>query len=50
MHILETGGVIGDFHGDSAMGFWGWPLEQSDTAIRAIRAASSIRKQNLNAV
>lgn len=46
-HILETGGVIGDFHGDSAMGFWGWPLEQSDTAIRAIRAASSIRKQNL---
>jgi adenylate cyclase len=26
-HILDTGGVIGDFHGDAAMGFWGWPLE-----------------------
>lgn len=46
-HILETGGVIGDFHGDSAMGFWGWPLEQTDTALRAMRAASSIRRQNL---
>ncbi|MEO9595104.1 MAG: adenylate/guanylate cyclase domain-containing protein, partial [Rhodopirellula bahusiensis] len=26
-HILDTGGVIGDFHGDAAMGFWGWPIE-----------------------
>jgi len=45
-HILETGGVIGDFHGDSAMGFWGWPLKQNDTALRAIQAAASIRQQN----
>lgn len=41
-HILDTGGVIGDFHGDAAMGFWGWPLDQSDTAIRAAEAASRI--------
>ena len=42
-HILETGGVIGDFHGDSAMGFWGWPLEQHDMAVRAAEAAIRIR-------
>ena len=41
-HILDTGGVIGDFHGDAAMGFWGWPLEQSDFALRAADAASRI--------
>ncbi|TWU45637.1 Adenylate cyclase 2 [Novipirellula aureliae] len=44
--ILETGGVIGDFHGDAAMGFWGWPLEQSDRALRAARAAMQIRHQH----
>ncbi|MCA9198844.1 MAG: adenylate/guanylate cyclase domain-containing protein [Planctomycetales bacterium] len=41
--ILETGGVIGDFHGDSAMGFWGWPLDQPDRAERACLAAMAIR-------
>jgi adenylate cyclase len=41
-HILDTGGVIGDFHGDAAMGFWGWPLDQQDTAIRAAEAAHRI--------
>jgi adenylate cyclase len=45
-HILDTGGVIGDFHGDAAMGFWGWPLDQSDTAIRAAEAASRILAHN----
>ncbi len=45
-HILDTGGVIGDFHGDAAMGFWGWPLEQVDTAIRAVDAASRILSEN----
>lgn len=43
-HILDTGGVIGDFHGDAAMGFWGWPLEQSDSALRAVEAAMQIRR------
>jgi adenylate cyclase len=41
--ILETGGVIGDFHGDAAMGFWGWPLTQPDAPLRACRAAMAIR-------
>lgn len=43
--ILRHGGVIGDFHGDSAMGFWGWPLDQSDAIGRACRAALRIREQ-----
>lgn len=43
-HILETGGVIGDFHGDAAMGFWGWPLEQIDREMRAAEAAMRIRR------
>ena len=45
-NILDTGGVIGDFHGDAAMGFWGWPLAQADSAIRAVQAAIQIRLEN----
>jgi adenylate cyclase len=41
--ILNQGGVIGDFHGDAAMGFWGWPIAQPDAATRACRAALDIR-------
>lgn len=44
-HILREGGVVGDFHGDSAMGFWGWPIEQPDAAQRACRAALGIRAE-----
>jgi adenylate cyclase len=44
-HILQTGGVVGDFHGDAAMGFWGWPFEQPDAVARACRAALSIRAE-----
>ena len=58
-HILDTGGVIGDFHGDAAMGFWGWPIElqlsdpHSDlsasahvvaSVLAAAKAAAGIRK------
>jgi len=43
-HILEQGGVIGDYQGDSAMGFWGWPLSQEDAVQRAVRASLAIRK------
>lgn len=43
--ILEKGGVIGDFHGDAAMGFWGWPIDQPDSAIRAVTAAIEIQNQ-----
>lgn len=41
--IRAEGGVLGDFHGDSAMGFWGWPLPQEDAALRAARAALAIQ-------
>jgi adenylate cyclase len=44
-HILAEGGVVGDFHGDSAMGFWGWPLPQPDAAERACRTALAIRRE-----
>ncbi len=43
--ILEQGGVVGDFHGDAAMGFWGWPLAQEDAVVRACRAALAIRAE-----
>ena len=43
--ILEQGGVVGDFHGDAAMGFWGWPIAQSDAVERACRAALGIRAE-----
>ena len=44
-HILQQGGVIGDFHGDAAMGFWGWPFPQEDTVQRACQAALAIRAE-----
>ena len=44
-HILESGGVIGDFHGDAAMGFWGWPLPQQDAPGRACAAALAILEE-----
>jgi adenylate cyclase len=40
--ILNHGGVIGDFQGDSAMGFWGWPIRGADRANRACTAALAI--------
>ena len=40
--IREQGGVLGDFHGDAAMGFWGWPIPQSDGPLRACLAALAI--------
>lgn len=42
-HILQHGGVIGDFQGDAAMGFWGWPVASEDAPLRAARAALGIR-------
>jgi adenylate cyclase len=44
-HILEQGGVVGDFQGDAAMGFWGWPLAQPDAALRTARAAVAVRAE-----
>ncbi|MDG2180088.1 MAG: adenylate/guanylate cyclase domain-containing protein [Mariniblastus sp.] len=44
-NILDFGGVIGDFHGDSAMGFWGWPIPPKSgeqNAVSAVKAALAI--------
>ncbi|MFO0947897.1 MAG: adenylate/guanylate cyclase domain-containing protein [Planctomycetota bacterium] len=43
-HILDNGGVVGDFQGDAAMGFWGWPVAQPDIIERACLAAQGIRQ------
>lgn len=40
--IIEHQGVIADFQGDSALGFWGWPLALTDGPLPACRAALQI--------
>jgi adenylate cyclase len=42
--IVQFDGVVGDFQGDAAMGFWGWPIGGDDQIEQACRAALSIRK------
>ena len=42
--IIDRDGVIGDFQGDAAMGFWGWPIAMEDQVVRAARAALDIVK------
>jgi adenylate cyclase len=44
-HILAQGGVFGDFQGDAAMGFWGWPIAPADAIERACAAALAIRQE-----
>jgi len=44
-HISAHGGVIGDFQGDAAMGFWGWPVGYEDDPLKACRAALAIRAE-----
>ena len=41
--IFNQGGVVGDYQGDAAMGFWGWPLPQEDAVLRTCRAALAVR-------
>lgn len=43
-HILQHRGVTGDFQGDAALGFWGWPFSSDESALQACRAALGIRK------
>jgi adenylate cyclase len=43
--IIDQGGVIGDFQGDAAMGFWGWPISYPDAVERAATAALTIRRR-----
>lgn len=42
-HILDFGGVTGDFQGDAALGFWGWPFSSELAPLDACRAALAIR-------
>lgn len=46
-HILANDGVVGDFHGDAAMGFWGWPIDNSQAMLHACQAALAIRDEFL---
>jgi adenylate cyclase len=38
-------GVIGDFQGDAALAFWGWPAADPESAREACRAAIEIRQR-----
>ena len=40
--IREFGGVTGDFLGDAALAFWGWPDADPDAPLKAARAALGI--------
>jgi adenylate cyclase len=42
-NILAHRGVIADFLGDAALGFWGWPIDHPGKAEDACRAALGIR-------
>ncbi|MBL4885942.1 MAG: adenylate/guanylate cyclase domain-containing protein, partial [Planctomycetaceae bacterium] len=42
--ILRQGGVIGDFHGDAVMGFWGWPMTCEQAEEWASLAALEIQQ------
>ena len=44
-NIIQAGGVIGDFHGDAAMGFWGWPEQTDDQVKHAANAALGILRE-----
>lgn len=48
-NIIDKDGVIGDFQGDAAMGFWGWPLDSGSQVEQAARAALGIRRDFLRA-
>ncbi len=44
-HIMEEDGVVTDFQGDSALGFWGWPTQPADGPVAACRAALAIQRE-----
>lgn len=43
--ILAQQGVIGDFHGDAVMGFWGWPNPAAQNPLGVVQAAWEISQQ-----
>lgn len=42
--IAKYEGVIADFQGDAALGFWGWPVALDDGALPACSAALAIHE------
>ena len=48
--ILQRDGAIADFQGDSALGFWGWPVELEEGPVPACRAALAIYKHFHNVI
>ena len=44
-HILANSGVVGDFHGDAAMGFWGWPISMGNSIQQVCQAALAIQSE-----
>jgi adenylate cyclase len=48
-NILRHEGVIADFQGDAALGFWGWPAQPPDGPLPACLAALAISAQFLAA-
>ncbi len=43
--IIKYEGVIADFQGDAALGFWGWPAPREDDRMSACRAALHIQQE-----
>ncbi len=47
--IIRYDGVIADFQGDAALGFWGWPGDSEEGPVAACRAAIHIHQSFRNA-
>ncbi len=43
--IIKFDGVIADFQGDAALGFWGWPAPREEDRLSACRAALDIQRE-----
>lgn len=43
--IFQHDGVVGDYQGDSALGFWGWPIDCEEGPLPACRAALMIQDE-----
>ncbi len=43
--IIKYDGVIADFQGDAALGFWGWPAPHNDDRLSACRAALQVQRE-----